>query len=298
MNNFQQQPQRQQRVKRQDLGVRPNDEIVIKGRTVYTRNALHRLEGEELRRYNQQRTARNSAAIDQKPAFRITLADVEFQDPSAPLAQYYAQSLYQSQNGETQLTIENLGVIPPTVYELQEGTNDIKLVEGASYIPTGITVYLVVKAYENKKYKTNLSSSFEAIICPSGTEYVNTYTGATISNNTLAQLGFNVIGGSIKVDQDVPMPSVQQATGTTNATPQFQPQFDAQPNFGNQQPVQPTFNPNPAPQQPSAPQPEGFNPGNGFDQAQQQPASPFGNFDAGSQPSPFNNPTGSNPFGF
>lgn len=298
MNNFQQQPQRQQRVKRQDLGVRPNDEIVIKGRTVFTRNALHRLEGEELRQYNQQRTSRNSAAIDQKPAFRITLTDVEFQDPSAPLAQYYAQSLYQSQNGETQLTIENLGTIPPTVYELQEGTNDIKRVEGASYIPTGITIYLVVKAYENKKYKTNLSSSFEAIICPPGTEYVNTYTGATISNNTLAQLGFNVVGGSIKVDQDTPMPSVQQATGTLDATPQnAQPAFN--PNQGFTQPQQPTFqntfNPNPTPQ------PVDFNPGPGFEQQPASPFAPFGGQNTGNTqptPSPFNNPTGNNPFGF
>lgn len=264
--NFnQQQPQQGgAKMTRYQLGVHDREQIVVKGITTFTRNALEKFDGPELDKYNQQRKMRSSKALAQKPAYKITITNVEFLQPNAPLSQYYMQHVYQDQQGNMVLTLDNLGN-QPKVYEIQEGTNNIVEVNGATYIPSGIEVQLIVEAYVPKDYPQNISSAFIGIICPPNTEYVNNYVNSTLNVNTLSALGFNMVGGSIDVAQpEAPqMPSVQQATGTNGAfNPNPQPTFE---NESSQVVTQQPF---------GAPQPAGFNPNPGASPFAQQPAQP------------------------
>lgn len=296
--NFnQQQPQQGgAKMTRYQLKVKDREQIVVKGITTFTRNALEKFDGPELEKYNQQRKLRSPKALAQKPAYKITITNVEFLQPNAPLSQYYMQHLYQDQQGNMVLTLDNLGN-QPKVYEIKEGTNNIVEVNGATYIPSGIEVQLIVEAYVPKDYPQNISSAFIGIICPPNTEYVNNYVNSTLNVNTLSALGFNMVGGSIDVAQpeEPQMPSVQQATGTTGAfNPNPQPTFENEPNqvvtqqpFGTPQPT--GFNPNPGAspfaQQPTQPvQPQQTSPfsGNVFDQ-------PAGQAPMPNMPNPFMN---------
>lgn len=271
--NFNQPQQAGQKMTRFQLGVHDREQIVVKGVTTFTRNALEKFDGPELEKYNQQRKLRSPKALAQKPAYKITLTNVEFMQPNAPLSQYYMQHIYPDQQGDMVLTLDNLGN-KPRVYEIEEGTNNIVEVNGANYIPSGIEVQLIVEAYVPKDFPQNVSSAFIGIICPPHTEYVNNYVNSTLNADTLSALGFNIVGGSIDVAQpEAPqMPSVQQATGTTGAfNPNPQPAFESE---ANQVVTQQPF---------TTPQPTGFNPNPGASPFVQQPTQPVQQ----QQPSPF-----------
>lgn len=255
---------------REQFNVQKDETTVISGVVTYSRNALHRLEGEALKRVNdklrESRTKAGKRFIERKAGFRITIKNPIFETPNQPLAQYMAQHIY-----EDSIELENSGKYAPRVYiSKPDGTAEIA--NDAKQIPAGTHVRIVLRAFATSY---GLSSGFDAILVPEGTDVFTEPTDGSSTQRDLAAFGINVVGGPAQANTS----PVQQAQNIVNqnnqgTSPFAQPTGQSAPAF---QPFQQSA-PTAAPQQNAYTQPAQsttpFEQGGAFGQ-QSSPFPPF-----------------------
>lgn len=284
------------RMTREQLGVKSGDTIIVKGRVAFAR--LDKLvEGEALARENERRS--KLGMLHTKPFRSITIEDPEIvQGQGTPLAQFHGQSVYQNkQNGKNMMTLESKSLYPPRYGHIQNGK--IVEIEDPQKNPAqGQIVYIMIQAFKAKGFN-NLGSSFNAIVFEEGE--IKFYEGG---DNVLAGFGqaLNMPVETLPQAQPQPIEPQQEPVATPDANAG---------GFGTAPTPEQNQNTNPfggfgGAQGQNAGQPAQNPFGGGFDQSTQNPfgggsgqpaQNPFGMSDQQASQNPFGgNNGGGSPF--
>ena len=168
------------RQKREELGVKAGDKIIIKGNVSFAR--LDKLvEGEALDKENARR--QKLGMLITKPFRSIAIENPEVVNgKGTPLAMFYGQNVYTSKgSGKQTMSFESKSLFPPTFGHMIDG-KVVEMEDPQKNPAPGQEVYLMIEAYAPKGF-SNLGSSFNAVVYGEGDiEYYE-------PNNSLAGFG-------------------------------------------------------------------------------------------------------------
>lgn len=204
--------------KREEFGVKPGDEIVIKGTVIFSR--LDKLvEGQTLIDENVRRKARGMIQAD-TPFRSISIENPEVvvgQD--TPLAKYHGQDVYTSAKGTPTMTLESKSKYPPSYGHKIDSENIQAMADPEKNPSIGQVVYLHIKTFQSKGY-SNLGSTFNSIVFEEGP--ISFYEGSDAIIGFGTALGMNVI----------PAEKSAPATPNTFSTPAETTPAKEAPGFG------------------------------------------------------------------
>ncbi|MGX1195820.1 hypothetical protein [Metabacillus sp. SLBN-84] len=269
---------------REQLGVQPGDKIILRGRVAFAR-LDKAVTGEALARENERRA--KLGMMKTKEFRSVTIEQPEIvQGEGTPLANFHAQSVYQSKTtGLPTMSFESKSLFAPDYGHMQEDGTILEMADPGKNPAPGQVIYLMVSAFAPKGFN-NLGSTFDAIVYDKGA--IQFYEG---KNSSLAGFG-----------QAMNMPVERMTDGAGTAQPQPQEQVQVaqeqlvgagvgggqnQGGFGGFGQA-PAGDPN---QQQANPNQSGFG---GFGQTQTQGQGGFGGF---GQQNPGQGAGTSNPFG-
>lgn len=220
------------KTKREDFGVKVNDEIVIKG-TISFSQLAELIDGEALAEENRRRQSKGMIMAD-GPFRSVTIENPEVvKGAGTPLAKYYEQDVYTSKKGIPTIKFESKSKFPPTYGHMIDDNNVAPIADPKRNPETGQIVYIHLKAYTVKGY-SNIGSSFNTIVFEKGP--IKFFGG-----NTSAIEGFGKAYGVNVVDEEtIEMPTETPETTPTNTTnfgmnaAEAQAQAGANPGFGGQ----------------------------------------------------------------
>ncbi|MCC2248939.1 hypothetical protein JUJ52_03070 [Virgibacillus sp. AGTR] len=159
--------------RREQMGVQPGDEIVLKGTVTFARLDKP-VTGEALVQENNRRARLGMSPIDE---FRsITIENPEIvQGEGTPLANFHAQGVYQAKGtGKPTMGFESKSLYPPKYGHMQEDGSVQEIPDPQKNPSPGQVVYLLIRAYGKKGYN-NLGSTFDNIVFAPGE--INFYEG-------------------------------------------------------------------------------------------------------------------------
>jgi len=163
---------------REQLGVKPNDEIYIKGEVSFAR--IDKLvEGDALDKVNEERKKRGM--IQANAPFRsLTLVNpVVVGNDGSPLAKYHGQEVYtQKASGNKAITLETKSPYAPAYGHIRDG-KIVEIEDPKANPAPGQIVYVRIRAYDPKNSYSNLSSAFDAIVFDEGD--INFYSGGSLT---------------------------------------------------------------------------------------------------------------------
>lgn len=234
------------KTKREALGVKPNDTIVISGTVVYAR-LLSKIEGAELEADTRNRKSRGQIPKE-RPYYTVTIEDVEVSNGAGtPLANFHGQEVYtRKTNGKKAITLESQSAFPVKMFQ-QDATNPSQahpLAPTQEFAP-GQKISILVKAYNSKQYNV-ISSSPQAILVPAGNI---SYYSANGSAADLAGFGLQLTPASeVSSESMPPLP-----TQSVSEAPAPAPETVAENPFGQaDQPANPFGGETPASENPFA----------------------------------------------
>lgn len=167
-----------QKQSREQLGVKPGDEIFIEGKVHFARVA-QAIDGEDLANENKRRAGIGLSPMDK--AFRtITISDPKvIQGQGTPLAQFHESKIYQPKGDANarHMSFESKSKIEPKFYCLNANGEITELKNPGKNPAVGQTVVLRVRAYGGKTATSRLGSTFEDIAYMSRAEDIQFYTG-------------------------------------------------------------------------------------------------------------------------
>lgn len=155
-----------QKMSREQLGVKEKDRIVIKGNVSYSR-IVTKVEGEELQKADERRKQKNQIIVG-KPYYSITITNPVFeQGDGTPLAAFHKQNVYKNQQGLDAISFTSKSISPIRFYQLSADGSTADAVQLEAELGQGQEVHLLVDAYRPKSYN-NLGSTFSAVMVPAG----------------------------------------------------------------------------------------------------------------------------------
>lgn len=150
---------------REQLGVKPGDRIILKGKVSFAR--IDKLvEGEALARENDRRA--KIGMMPTKPFRSITIEEPEIvKGQGTPLANYYGQTVYTSKaSGKKAISIDSKSLFAPQYGHIQNG-KVVQIPDPKKNPAPGQVVYLYITAFAPKGFN-RIGSTFDAIVFEEG----------------------------------------------------------------------------------------------------------------------------------
>lgn len=151
---------------REQLGVQPNDKIILKGRVTFAR-LDKAVTGEALAKENERRA--KLGMLKTKEFRSVTIEEpVVVQGQDTPLANFHAQEVYNAKaSGKPTMSFESKSLYPPQYGHMQENGAVQEMEDPQKNPAQGQEVYLMISAFAPKGFN-NLGSTFDAIVFPPG----------------------------------------------------------------------------------------------------------------------------------